>query len=696
MIELSADSQVTMDGSTSWWNKRTYFEKKLLFGIAFISGLIFSFLIDAVLHSGKQQPPQCESVPCILVSSDILNQIDESVDPCNDFYKFCCGQRISRTHENDFLWGTIKYNLEKEMRNILSHPINTNDHPALQYEKKLFLACQNEAKNGTSLDVFKSMMKDMGGWPVLMGENWNGKNFQLMDIIEKLTTTGLYNQIIFQAYLKEKSSERYINVLVYPASVRSITYRNKHVYQKSMVDHVIALGADESIANEDMAQTFEFILKIQNTTMEISNEEEKPRVKISHLQKNYKLIDLKRYFELVIRSVDSVTEEDYVVLPYSSFMENVFNLFNATNNRIIANYIFWSATYNIMPLVSNELLNLKNQLECYSENWPQDRTEHCQQELMQIIYPNPSYFAFIDKRTPVSTRKKVQEMFDLIVKEFKKLIAINTWMDEDSKNKSYQWLNKIELKIGFEAEAVDKVYNKLYKPISNNEAFLTSFLKLNKEILLYKSNDKDTAWENFYAPDAEYLVFRGEHNIVVPAGMLEGIYFDENRPMFTNYAILGKSMASVLVYEYLHFASTYDLKLWSKEVQKNYNNKTSCVRHNSEYYGEEGNVFRSSKYYKKQYKIGNIIGMKLAYNAHKTWTQENKKEFNLIGLNYTNSQMFWIHSLSNVCFEEIYLIGYRFYSDSEAVAQNFDFAIDFHCDLNAKMNPSNKCIIFYI
>ncbi|KAF5307499.1 hypothetical protein FQR65_LT06854 [Abscondita terminalis] len=467
-----------------------------------------------------------------------------------------------------------------------------------------------------------------------------------------------------------------------------------------MVDQAIALGADESIANEDMSETFELILKITNITKEKLNEKEKPRIKISSLQQNYEGFDWIKYLQLVLRPVNNVTEEDYVVLPHSNFLQNLFNLLNATSNRTIANYIFWCATYNILPLVSNDLLNLKNHLECYSVISPQDRSQECQKVLMFLMYPNPSYFALIGKRVPASTREKVEKIYDLIVTEFKKLIAMNTWMDDNSKNKTYQWLNKIEFKIGFQAKAVSAMYNKLYKRLNDNEAFLTSYLKLNKEVLQYKSDHKmiidEEKWENFIVPESEFLYYKKDHTIVIPAGMLQGIYFDENRPMFTNYAILGKSIASVLLFAYLHSASTENSELWSEKVKKNYNDKTSCIRHNSEYFGDESNGIKSSKYYQKQYKMSEIIGVKLAYNAYKTWTTENKKEYNLIGLNYTNSQIFWISSLSNVCFEESYPISFRLYSDSEVVAQNFDFSIDFHCDLNTNMNPSNKCIVFYM
>ena len=48
---------------------------------------------NAKIGSGAQV---CLSESCVLASAHLLEQMDTSVDPCSDFYKFTCGKYIEK------------------------------------------------------------------------------------------------------------------------------------------------------------------------------------------------------------------------------------------------------------------------------------------------------------------------------------------------------------------------------------------------------------------------------------------------------------------------------------------------------------------------------------------------------------------------------------------------------------------------
>lgn len=98
-------------------------------------------------------------------------------------------------------------------------------------------------------------------------------------------------------------------------------------------------------------------------------------------------------------------------------------------------------------------------------------------------------------------------------------------------------------------------------------------------------------------------------------------------------------------------------------------------------------------------------GLKWAYRAYNKLTKPNKTvESSLPGLNYTSQQMFWITAATKLCgkFKPEYLeneILHNRASPSEArVTVGFsdltEFANDFQCKVNSKMNPEKKCNVW--
>lgn len=80
-----------------------------------------------------------------------MKNIDESVDPCENFFQFSCGnflktQRIqddqTKISEFSMLRDTASYSIAE----LLSEPINNKDSIATSNAKKLFVSCMNEGK----------------------------------------------------------------------------------------------------------------------------------------------------------------------------------------------------------------------------------------------------------------------------------------------------------------------------------------------------------------------------------------------------------------------------------------------------------------------------------------------------------------------------------------------------------------------
>lgn len=97
-------------------------------------------------------------------------------------------------------------------------------------------------------------------------------------------------------------------------------------------------------------------------------------------------------------------------------------------------------------------------------------------------------------------------------------------------------------------------------------------------------------------------------------------------------------------------------------------------------------------------------GAKEAYYAYKKWVKRNGEEGLLPGLKYNQQQLFWISFAQSWCSVSQHdynarLITTDVHSPHEfrvrgVVSNSPEFASDFNCPADAKMNPAKKCSVW--
>lgn len=72
----------------------------------------FFLIITPAAHPGL-----CLTEPCITVASVVMGGLDQSVDPCKDFYNFACGgwMKNNPLPEGKSRWGTFSHLWEHNM-----------------------------------------------------------------------------------------------------------------------------------------------------------------------------------------------------------------------------------------------------------------------------------------------------------------------------------------------------------------------------------------------------------------------------------------------------------------------------------------------------------------------------------------------------------------------------------------------------
>ena len=129
-------------------------------------------------------------------AADLIKSMDETVDPCSDFYNFACGnfikERVLPDHK-DFI-SSIDPIIDKKnlrLRKLFEEKAVGCEPQAYQNVRNYFQACMDtESIEEKGVEELKALLDDIGGWPVLLGEKWQGENFQWHQLSVKASDMG--------------------------------------------------------------------------------------------------------------------------------------------------------------------------------------------------------------------------------------------------------------------------------------------------------------------------------------------------------------------------------------------------------------------------------------------------------------------------------------------------------------------------
>lgn len=165
----------------------------------------------------------CLTSGCITAASRILNAIDSSTDPCNDFYRFACGNFIENTFIPDDklavdTFTDLSDHIDIQLRTIIEDEIDPNESRVFTLVKQLHRSCMNRTEvEAVGLEPFHTILQKIGGWPAVEGETWNETAFDWIESVRQMRQIGLTTNYLLAttvgAHLKN-SSTRTLRVIL--------------------------------------------------------------------------------------------------------------------------------------------------------------------------------------------------------------------------------------------------------------------------------------------------------------------------------------------------------------------------------------------------------------------------------------------------------------------------------------------------
>ncbi|XP_037924758.1 neprilysin-2 isoform X2 [Hermetia illucens] len=690
----------------------------------------------------------CLTSECVHTASNVLEALDTSVEPCDDFYNFACGSFLKNTNIPDEktqvnTFSVIGDKLQIQLKQLITEEPSETVAKPFKLANKLYKACMNKTlieQKGTQPIV--EIAEKLGGWPVIKGDAWDENSWTWQDSVKNFRKYGFSMDYIldFSVGIDLKNSTRRVIDLDQAAIGVSREYLVKgledkivRAYYDYMVDMAVLFGAERTRAVNELRESLQFEIDLAN----ISLPNEKRRnssalynpMTIADIQTKYPYVSWLNYINALLPEGLDVDENEIVIVSVPTFFEALGDLIKRTPKRAIANYVMWRIHGFSAFFLTEELR--KRQLQYSTVLSGRQEQEPRWKECVDITSGSNEYDSdqqeyglpiavgalYVRKHFQEDDKSKALEMVNGIREEFEKILKEVSWMDEKTREAALNKLHRMTTHIGYPDEIMkDSKLEEYYKDLDiDPDNYLPSILKMSVFGTNYSFNKlrkpfNKTDWLNHAKPAVVNAYYSSiENSIQFPAGILQEKFFSADRPKYMNYGAIGYVIGHEITHGFDDQGRQFDsdgnlVDWWQENTKKAYLEKARCI---IEQYGNYTEVLTGLKLNGINTQGENIAdngGIKESYLAYKKWAEKNGPEPRLPGLPYSPQQMFWISAAQTWC--SVYRaetlkmrITTGVHSPAEfrvlgPISNMRDFSKDFNCPEGTRMNPIKKCEVW--
>ncbi|XP_055345830.1 neprilysin-4-like [Paramacrobiotus metropolitanus] len=693
----------------------------------------------------------CRTEACVTRAALMLQSMNTSVEPCQDFFEYACGNwNVLNPIPPDYAkWGVLQQmqqQLFAKLRNLMDFN-GTDVSTARKKARQVYAACSdiNAIEESGSLPFIDALNNVMGSWPML-NKSWDSSQFSVLDTYSKMAREGQSYLISMYVSANQENPREHIlffdeTSLGLPSKkmyYRSSSERTRRGYMALMKNLTKLLAEDLKVKppndlDKQLKDFFDFEAAIANFSF--TEEERRDPYKTFHKMTLNDFLD--HHFNKTFNKSDilqalrniplngSVAEAIQLNLTVNvvnpSYYEKLDDLLSkklsdkaGTGKRFIASYWGWRLLQNAAAQLSKryrdaafEFDKVYSGVKEESPRWRTcvDYTNSAMKLAVGSIYVD-IYFGMEAKSKLLGLVSDIQNSFERILNEIR-------WMDSETKDRALKKLRAVMEYIGYpdfilqDLPRLDLFYEKFnisnshFVNDKNIDVQITA--KHHEDLLKPSLRNID---ENV-APATVNAYYYPQKNIIAfLAGIMQPPVFHKDYPDYLNYAALGQVFGHELTHGFDDKGSLFDEEgrlsaWWTNTSRINYLNRAKTVieQYNS-YNTSAGNlngVLTSGE------NIADNGGVKEAYMAFKQYlSRVNESSISLLpGLeSFSVERVYFLASAQTWC-------GYY---RPEYMANNIllsvhspypfrvmgplsnlpDFAEAFNCPSGSPMNPSKR------
>ncbi|XP_010132953.1 PREDICTED: kell blood group glycoprotein [Buceros rhinoceros silvestris] len=663
----------------------------------------------------------CDAKLSLTLLARLLNSRNDTVDPCENFYKYACGnwegKHSSRTTEESL---NVFDALLEENQLILKRLLEGSQlgirgsakEKAIQFYRSC-MDTQRIESQGTQ--PLKDLLNQIGGWNITGVGKAKDFNETLQTLMGRYSTFPFFRIHVGPSPFDLKTNIIQIDHPEFEMPPES-KFKQKNypevlrVYLSYLKKLGSLLGWPQDGIPDSFSLTLSFISNLQRAVTPLQERKKRRmlffRTTIMELQEKAPAIDWLSCLQAVFHPMPMNLSQPIAVhdMDYLRGMSQLITQWH--KQRVLHVYMIVCLVENLSPALDSRFQDARLELskilygKMGSRMMATERWRKCLTDTSSFFEPVLGQM-FVQEIFPQQTKKLTEQMFSEIQDALYGQLDELEWIDEEDRQQAKASVSQLQVEIGYPAHILltDKVTLDYQNLEINEDTFLLNVvaclkvLRENSYLELLQHHLQDNWQVSPWNVHSYYSV--RHHMVVFPAGMFRSPFFHMEFPSAVNFGAIGVFMA----HEILHTFYDYVLPGGCPACNRSALQKSiDCLVEQYESFD-----FKVNGTFTLLENTADTGGLAVAYQAYKNWLKKHKeKDLSKIGLSH--DQLFYLSFAHAMCgHQDPEKLESSLNTDPHSplplrvrgpVSNSQDFAKHFQCTSGSPMNPVKKCRIW--